>query len=181
MLGRNKAKNNEAKEQIVSQWYREYSRLLLKKSYEILGDYHMAKDMVQETFIKIIKNFEKVNNLSEAARSVYFVSINKTVCLDYIRKYKTEEYYTKKLSEDKYVSNMNPIAIDIYANSELLVDLERGLAQLQERDVILIIAKYVWSMSEKEIAELLGIKPQNVHSYVKRATDRLIGTMSKEV
>lgn len=180
MLDRNKAKE-ETKEQIVSQWYREYSRILLKKSYEMLEDYHMAKDMVQETFIRIIRNYEKIKNLSDAARSVYFVSVNRTVCLDYIKKYKKEDYYTRKLSEDKFISNINPVAIDIYANSEFLVDLERGLAQLQERDVILIIAKYVWSMREKEIAELLGIKPQNVHSYVKRAIDRLIRTMSKEV
>ena len=55
---------NEDKKSILSNWYKKYNRIMRKKAYDIIGDYHTANDMVNEAFIKIIRNFEKINKLS---------------------------------------------------------------------------------------------------------------------
>ena len=55
---------NEDEKSIISDWYKKYNRIMRKKAYDIIGDYHTANDMVNEAFIKIIQNFEKINKLS---------------------------------------------------------------------------------------------------------------------
>ena len=49
---------NEDEKSIISDWYKKYNRIMRKKAYDIIGDYHTANDMVNEAFIKIIQNFE---------------------------------------------------------------------------------------------------------------------------
>lgn len=48
---------NEDEKSILSDWYKKYNRIMRKKAYDIIGDYHTANDMVNEAFIKIIQNF----------------------------------------------------------------------------------------------------------------------------
>ncbi len=43
---------NEDKKSILSDWYKKYNRIMRKKAYYIIGDYHTANDMVNEAFIK---------------------------------------------------------------------------------------------------------------------------------
>lgn len=50
---------NEDEKSILSDWYKKYNRIMRKKAYDIIVDYHTANDMVNEAFIKIIQNFEK--------------------------------------------------------------------------------------------------------------------------
>ena len=40
--------------------------------------------MVNEAFIKIIQNFEKINKLNCHARSYYFVITIRSVCMNYL-------------------------------------------------------------------------------------------------
>ena len=61
---------NEDKKSILSDWYKKYNRIMRKKAYYIIGDYHTANDMVNEAFIKIIQNFEK--SLNESRSSVFY-------------------------------------------------------------------------------------------------------------
>ena len=49
---------NEDEKSILSDWYKKYNRIMRKKAYDIIVDYHTANDMVNEAFIKIIQNFE---------------------------------------------------------------------------------------------------------------------------
>lgn len=65
---------NEDKKSILSNWYKKYNRIMRKKAYDIIGDYHTANDMVNEAFIKIIRNFEKINKLTlnEFRNSVFY-------------------------------------------------------------------------------------------------------------
>lgn len=62
---------NEDKKSILSDWYKKYNRIMRKKAYYIIGDYHTANDMVNEAFIKIIQNFEKIT-LNEFRSSVFY-------------------------------------------------------------------------------------------------------------
>ena len=62
---------NEDKKSILSDWYKKYNRIMRKKAYYIIGDYHTANDMVNEAFIKIIQNFEKIT-LNESRSSVFY-------------------------------------------------------------------------------------------------------------
>ena len=50
---------NEDEKSILSDWYKKYNRIMRKKAYDIIVDYHTANDMVNEAFIKIIQILKK--------------------------------------------------------------------------------------------------------------------------
>ena len=43
---------NEDEKSILSDWYKKYNRIMRKKAYDIIVDYHTANDMVNEAFKK---------------------------------------------------------------------------------------------------------------------------------
>lgn len=180
MLGRNKANRNSRKEEIVSQWYEDYYNLLEARANKMVGDIELAKDMVHNTFVKVIRNFDTIIQLSDKARAVYIMEANRSVCLDYLRKHKIELAFIKKVDADIWDRN-NDSGINSYSYVEFVVDLERSLSKLKERDRILIVGKFVFDLPDKELAKLVNLKPGSVHSAVSRAVERLKRITGEEV
>lgn len=69
----------------------------------------------------------------------------------------------------------------IYARKELQNNLKKYMDKLSQRDAELIVYKYLWNMSEKEISEMFHIKQEQVHVYVGRAKKRLFKIIKKEM
>ena len=57
--------NNEKKKREITGWYEKYYRIMRARAHEIVGDYHIADDMVSEAFIKVFNNYEKIRKLEE--------------------------------------------------------------------------------------------------------------------
>lgn len=179
-------KNKDNKKQIVAQWYEEYYRILRKKSYDIVKDYHIANDMVNEAFMKIIKNFDKILPLKCSEQAVYFVGTVKSVSIDYIRKRKKEQerinlYYDDDYQEVEQIEDSGMTPEKFYERREFYENLGKHFAKMSDRDKELLIYKYLWEMSEREISVLLGIKEEQIHVYVKRAKARLLKIMEEEM
>lgn len=177
---------DDSDRELLTEWYQEFYRIMRKKSYDIIGDYHLANDMVNEAFIKIIRNIEKIKQLNCSERAFYFVSTIRSVSIDYLRKKNIESKYVNqyKVEEDYELDNMTAeslISDKTYETKDFYVDMERYLEQLPKRDAQLIVQKCLWELSDREISEALGIKEQSVHTYVRRAKNRLIKIMNGEV
>lgn len=177
---------NDGDRALLTEWYKEFYKIMRKKAYDMIGDYHLANDMVNEAFIKIIRNIEKIKELNSSERVFYFVSTIRSVSIDYLRKKKIESKYVNqyKNEEDDEQNNMADerlIPNNTYETKEFFVDMERYLARLSEREAQLIVYRCLWEMSDREISEALGIKEQNVHTYVRRAKNKLIKIMNGEV
>lgn len=63
MLAIIEAVENEDDRKLLTEWYLEFNKIMRKKAYDIIKNYDLANDMVNEAFIKIIKNIEKIKEL----------------------------------------------------------------------------------------------------------------------
>lgn len=88
---------DDDQKRVVEQWYRQYYRIMLKEAYNIINDEEIAKDMVNEAFVKILRNYEHIVKIEEKSKKlgkkcskigVYFVGIIRSVSIDYLRKQK---------------------------------------------------------------------------------------------
>ena len=52
--------------------------------------------------------------------------------------------------------------------------------KLSQKDAELIVYKYLWNMSEKEISEMFHIKQEQVHVYVGRAKKAVFSILLKK-
>lgn len=179
------AMENDKNKEIVTEWYIEYNKLMLKIAYDIVGDYHIANDMVNEAFIKIIKNFSKIFGFTCSQRAVYFVSTIRSVSIDYLRKHKKEikliDFDENKKDEIADIPSGNVDVYEIVEKAENIKKLTKLMDELSPRDRELVICKFVYDMSEQEISDQLAISRKNVHVYVKRAVDRLIKLVERSV
>ena len=64
-----------------------------------------------------------------------------------------------------------------YANHELL---NKVLESLEERDRVLLTGKFYLRLSDEELAEMVGCKPDSVRMLVKRAKQKAQKKLIKE-
>ena len=77
--------NEENKDKLERIWSH-YRGLMLYIAKDMLKDTHAAEDAVSEAFIKIIRNINKIQEISYNQTKAYTVSIIKSVTIDIMRK-----------------------------------------------------------------------------------------------
>ena len=158
----------EEDKDIFIQLHDEYSGVMFKRAYSILRDTALAEDVVQESFIRILKNFKKIEKKKCPQTRKYFVNIVRTISIDVYRKNKKQQ----TISFDEFEATI----IDEFANTEDILDgkeLESHLLKLPKSYYIIMSLKYDDGYSYKEIAEILSINEENVKKRLLRARTKL--------
>lgn len=177
---------NDDERKIVSDWYMEYKNILAKIAYDYVGDYHVVQDLLNDAFVKIIRYMDKIMELNCSEQAAYFVSIIRSVSIDYLRKHNRESEHIDKYNDFEDYEDMTEkslektVTIDAFQRTDIILDLKRQMEKLSARDVDLLIGKYVVGLSDKELGDISGIKEKSVHVYIKRAKNRLISLMEEE-
>lgn len=117
-------------------------------------DKFLAEDLTSVTFLKV---YEKLATFDESKASIstwIFTIANNTV-IDYYRTNKVSEEIPEEIAAD---SNLDETILQ----EEMLDELAEALGQLKERERDLLIMRYYYNMSLKDIALKLGMSYANV-------------------
>lgn len=83
--------------------YENYRYLMLKVAADILHDYQLAEDAVQEAFVRVAKHMENVGQPEETATKRYLITITKHAAIDLYRRrnrLQSREIYMDELPEE---------------------------------------------------------------------------------
>ena len=83
--------------------YENYRYLMLKVAVDILHDYQLAEDAVQEAFVRVAKHMENVGQPEETATKRYLITITKHAAIDLYRRrnrLQSREIYMDELPEE---------------------------------------------------------------------------------
>lgn len=154
--------------------YEKYKRLLLKKAYEILGDYQLAEDAVSEAYIRVYRNLHKVEEPVSGRSAAFLVTITRNVALSMAstrNKYQSEPY-------DEAMEDDVQLEQDVLSElaSEEVVALLDGIGE-EFKSVFLL--KYAYDLSHKDIGKMLGISENNVTVRLHRARKKLSALLRK--
>lgn len=157
--------------------YNKYSKFMYKVAYNILKDNFLAEDAVQQAFIKIIKNLDKIDKTFDNKTRNFIAVITKNTAIDIYNKYKNEPIaidcdYT---SDTKY-DDISCIVI----NKETLKRLKEHIKELKPIYQIPLILNAIQELSVNEIAEILDLNPKTVQKRLERARAQLIKALDKE-
>lgn len=125
-----------------------------------------AEDIVQESFTKLVEHMDGLDK-SQLSSWLFRVAIN-----DYKNRCKKQSYERQGLIDAQHFKQI--IAVED-GMDELLIIEEKGVAirrcldELNEMVQELLILKYDIELSYKEISLLLGIKEEQVKTYLYRA------------
>ena len=161
--------------------YRDY----WKKSYAIIfgivKNHHDAEEIVQETFMKIYRAIEKVNNLPREEIAPFIVICSRNAALDFLDK-KERQVGTVDLTYDddgeekEYeVPDDSPLPDEIVVNKERAMKLGGLIDSLPEKQRHVIMLRFKYGFSEKETAEIMRMTESAVSSSINRAKKSLRG------
>lgn len=149
-----------------TQLYRRYGGKVFAKCISMLNDEALARDAVQDVFIKVFLNLSRFNEKSSFSTWLYSITYN--FCIDLIRRKKKIPVL---LADD--VSRIGDEPMPEIPDSVLLEmkheRLERVLKDLPEGDRIILLMKYMDDMSIKDIAEFFQKTESAIKMQIMRA------------
>ena len=154
---------------------RKYQRSVHALVWRKIGDFHIAEDITQDTFLKAYQKLSTLKKPQRFASWLYVIATN--YCKMWIRK--------KRLSTQS-LEDVNSAALEgstysgyvIAENEQETAEAQREvvkklLAKLQESERTVITLHYLGGMTYKEISEFLGVSVGTIKTRVYRARRRL--------
>jgi RNA polymerase sigma-70 factor (ECF subfamily) len=150
--------------------YRRYSTEIFNYALKVLGNWDLAEDVLEETFIKLYHS-----NLDETGKLknwLYRVATNLSYKL--IRRGKREI----APCDDQLPG---PESTSREENSLTKVDLQRTLAKIPEKQRTVIVLKFYQGMKYGEIADVLGCPLGTVKTRMHEGLKKLRQILSRDL
>ncbi|MBQ9252692.1 MAG: sigma-70 family RNA polymerase sigma factor [Clostridia bacterium] len=160
-------KGPDSYEERIEQMVLRHQLLLLRLCYAYLHDEELAKDAVQETFIKAYRNLDRYRD--EASERTWLSRIAINVCKD-LHRTSWFRHVDRSITLDMLPE---PICTVEAKDETLTVEIMKLPQKLKE------VALLCWfqGMTYEEAAEVLKISPQAVGSRLNRARRKLRAAM----
>ena len=139
---------------------------IFRLCYRFAGEYDLAQDFTQETFVRA---FTKIGTFrGESAFGTWIAAIATTVSLNELRKIK--RFRTREVPlDDQLCGGKGPSPVE----PDLRADLYGAIDRLPERSRAVFVLHDVEGYTHEEIGAILGIHPGTSKSQLFRARARL--------
>ena len=152
-------------EQAFVKLYDQYSVRILKKLIKLLKDDEIAKELLQDVFLKV---WEKRENLNpEKNFRAFLFRITENLVMDFFR---------RVASEKKIMAHLIRVSTELYTHTEEFIDFKEGSAILQQAiDTLPTQRKKIFNLckiegkSYEEAGKLLGISAGTVNDHMVKA------------
>ncbi|MGO0575603.1 SigE family RNA polymerase sigma factor [Ornithinimicrobium panacihumi] len=136
---------------------------LLRSAYLICGDHHLAEDLLQEALVKLASRWER---LRDEAPEAY---VRKILYRDAVSRWRKVRRETL-VDHDDPVGPLGAMSVpDRTAEVLTAADVAAALDLLPPRQRAVIVLRYFEDLSERQIADALGIAPGTVKSQASDA------------
>lgn len=148
-----------------------YSNLVASIAYNILGDPHVAGDVTQETFLKVYKHLEHLEDPRKFKG--WLCSIVRTTCVDHLRKDRVHPASLERIHEEGIEPEGEIIGGALRQTSTELEEMrEKILATIGQLPKIyqqIILLRHLRRMTYREMSDFLGLPVATIESRLYRA------------
>ena len=130
-------------------------------------DSDKAHDIVQDVFLKIWENAERLE-LTSSIQHYLFASV-RNGCLNYLKSLQIEDRNNRKYAE-AYIESQN---VDMVDDEELLARIRQVLDELPEKCREVCLLRFVEGYKYAEIAARLDMNENTVKAQLHRGMERL--------
>ena len=148
-----------ASEAELSRWMKDYGPMLVGTCTTLLGDVHLAQDVVQETFIRAYQHRSRFRGDNEASEKAWLTRIAINLCRDQQRS-KWFRFVDKRVPVEELALPMPEAGME----AKQLYAAVQSLPQ-KYREVILL--HFYQGMSVGEIAQTLHIAASSIYRRMK--------------
>ncbi|MCY4553157.1 MAG: DNA polymerase III subunit beta [Candidatus Poribacteria bacterium] len=154
---------------------RKHQRQVHALAWRKIGDFQIAEDITQETFLQVYQKLETLEDPTLFSKWLY--AIVNHLCIAWFRKNRLQ---TEPL-EEVYISGIETEPYSRYVASEhakIAAEAQRDLVEkllvkLKVNDRKVITLHYFEEMTSPEIGEFLGVSENTIKSRIRRARQQL--------
>ena len=156
---------------LVGKYHQQVHAHALRK----IGDFQIAEDIVQETFLQVYQKLETLEDPTQFTRWLHQIANRRCIAQFRKNKIQTEPLEETDISEIETEAYSRYIAAEHEKTSaEAQRDLvEKLLAKLKESDREVITLHYFEEMTSSEIGTFLGVSENTIKSRLHRARQQL--------
>lgn len=163
--------NTDDKEQFQI-LYNKYNKNMLAVANHILKSKALAEEAVQQSWLNIINNFDKVSKIPQDSVGGYIITTVKNVSYNVYKK----EHYCEPLDES-FIENKAVTYNEDTSQFEYLVEIIRALP-LKYRQILEL--KFVMEWKNEDIAKFLNMNVSTVSTRIQRGRNILINILKEE-
>ena len=147
--------------------YEQFFSPLCIYAVKYVRDASEAQDIVQDVFLKIWENAERLE-LTSSIQHYLFASV-RNGCLNYLKSLQIEDRNNRKYME-AYIESQN---VDMVDDEELLARIRQVLDELPEKCREVCLLRFVEGCKYAEIAARLDMNENTVKAQLHRGMERL--------
>ncbi len=159
----------------TEQEYREFvgsrAASLHRTAYLLCGDWHLADDLVQETFVQTFRHWRRVQRADSKNAYVKRILIN-----EFKRHWRRYSGLPVRADIDRPELAVPDVSDEVANRADLL----RALLALPARQRATVVLRYLEGMSERETAAVMRCSEGTVKSQAARALNTLGGCLKHE-
>ncbi len=154
---------------LLNELFKTYRNMMFKIAVGILCNDILAEDAVQEAFLHLIKDPDKILQIPVENRGHYLNTVVTNACNDLLRSKKRRRECN--IDELEVCSNS---ADDEVLSAITVEEIRNLLNELPEKDQEILYLYLFNDYTPKEIAEAMNIPKKQIGTYLGRARKRLI-------
>jgi RNA polymerase sigma-70 factor (ECF subfamily) len=156
----------------------EHERALLRYAARLLGSQEDAGDVVQEAFLRLLKNNHAKGGLDSIENTrAWLYSVVRNLCGDTFRSKKRKMEISVAPEEFDNVRNAGAAPDAELAAKEDMKTIRQAINELDPRSREIVVLKLEHERSYKEIAQIMDISSSNVgfilHKAMKKLSEKL--------
>ena len=157
---------------------RKYQKQVHALAWRKIGDFHIAEEITQDTFLKAYKKLPTLKEPQRFDSWLYVITANR--CSSWLRKKRLWTQPLEKLEEtdNEHIQTGTYSGYVAAENERTTAEAQREvvkklLARLQESERTVITLHYFGEMSCTEISTFLGVSANTIKSRLRRAQQRM--------
>ena len=157
---------------------RKYQKQVHALAWRKIGDFHIAEEITQDTFLKAYKKLPTLKKPQRFASWLYVIAANR--CSSWLRKKRlwTQPLEALEETDSEHIQNVTYSGYVAAENERTTAEAQRDvvkklLEKLQESERTIITLHYFGEMSCTEISAFLGVSANTIKSRLRRAQQRL--------
>ena len=140
-----------------------------------IGDFHIAEEITQDTFLRVYKSLATLKNPNLFAGWLYVIA--NRLCINWSQKnspvmQSLEDTPMDEIEQSAYTHYLSE-QCEVKASDRHSEIVQKLLQKLPESERTVVTLYYLGEMTAKEIAKFLGVSVNTIKSRIRRARERL--------
>ena len=154
---------------------RKHQKNIHALAWRKVGDFHIAEEITQDTFLQVYKNLTQLKNPNQFSGWIYVIA--NRLCLKWLQKNK----FVMQSLEDTPMEEIEEVSYTQHVSDQQQTEgtedrrelVKRLLAKLPESERTVVTLHYLGEMTAKEIGKYLGVSVNTIKSRLRRGRKRL--------